>query len=478
MNFKEKYRRRKSAEDSGRKKRKIKEEINFNETIYGIGIFDMIDKVSLEDEGDWISELKFCEIYYPVYSSLHRNTAFLLYKDESTRNQIFSCKKLRENNGTVVTKICFEINPGEQPSDLIETFFHDIKNLLTSQIITPNQKLAIKHESMITLSKCYIKYKETSSKLLATIDPDPDTLHWFLICEILLFFIYNIRDIDSCYLCEFINSFAALGWNSFNTKLKALDQTTRVFVIDALWQEICYKKETTRGIWLNKAFSILNFNLAVGKLDISEPNFLLFHELLSHQRLHEALSPFLDNEDYSSLITKILGNAFMINLPKGHHGITLPNRSIVIDSTRPFSNSLHVSAYRLVILIHEIGHLLVRSKCTSFQQFLEYNILESSFEESPKKTSSIPESGFQIEKKFFGMQINKLTSTAAEFLMNKTNWSAKNFQKIFKNLNSQTQDPNSAVFETVRIRKNLDDDDEDDFSSNWCLTSYFRMNSN
>ena len=152
---------------------------------------------------------------------------------------------------------------------------------------------------------------------------------------------------------------------------------------------------------------------------------------------------------------------------------------IIISIKSVFNNPSHVSAYRLVILIHEFGHLFVRSKCSSFQQVLEYKSLEYSFEqccsEKPlkrkkKKIVSIPESGFQFEEQIFGMRIKKLTSRAAEFLIIKENWSSKNFAKEFKRLNSLKDDPNSIAFETVRMRTM-----QKDSRINWCLTSYYRM---
>ena len=251
MERKETYgKRSKPSGDRTRKVRKVKEELNFSQTVYGIGVFEMTDATTLEDEEHWRSELEFCEMYYPVYASSHRNTVFLLYGDQLTRDKIFSCENLQKINNVVVTKVCFEINPGEQPSQVVETFLRSLGSLLTSPIIDQGQRLWIKNESMNTISKCYKLLKESSLTLLNTMDPDPDTLQWFLICELLLFFIYKITEIDHDYLTKLIRGFSDLGWNIFNEKLKSLNQVTRVFVIDTLWQEIFYFKEKNRGIWL------------------------------------------------------------------------------------------------------------------------------------------------------------------------------------------------------------------------------------
>ena len=117
------------------------------------------------------------------------------------------------------------------------------------------------------------------------------------------------------------------------------------------------------------------------KLEILEPNLSLFYEILTHKILQKVISTFIGDEDYGSLITRILDNTYLVELPQYHHGLTLPNKSIAVDIKSVFKNPSHVSAYRLVILIHEFGHFFVRSKCTSFQQVLEYKSLEYSFEQ-------------------------------------------------------------------------------------------------
>ena len=332
---------------------------------------------------------------------------------------------------------------------------------------------------MITLSKCYKMFKECSTIISSTVDPDPDTLQWFLVCEILLFFIYNIMDSPAEYLIEIINWLSVLGWKLFNTKLKALDQHTRVFIIDTLWQEVFYSKGKTEATRFAPVCGMLISETPLCRLSTKEPNLPKFQEILCNERMQNALRPVIVNGDYFSLITQILENTFLVKFPDATHGLTLPNRSIVIESKKGFTNNLHVSAFRLVILIHEIGHLAVRLKCSSFQEFLEYKSSECSFEESPRpkkksrKISLIPESGFELEEKIFGNRLKKLNSLAAEFIMDSNNWLTENFQKTFKRLNSKTKDPNGNRLESVRMRTSISDQFE--FSHNWCLTSYYRF---
>ena len=464
-------------ETTGRKRAKLSEEDSKNNhEIFGIGVFEMKDSTSLENEERWRSELKFSEIYYPTHASKHRNTVFLIYDDKSTRDTAFHSEEIERIDFITVAKVCFEIDSSDQPSEFVETLFHDIKNTISRPNILPNQRSQIKEYCMITLSKCYKMLKECSTTISSTMDPDPDTLQWFLVCEILLFFIYNIMNSPAVYLIGVINCLTALGWKLFNTKLKALDQHTRVFIIDTLWQEVFYSKGKT--IWFTMACGMLISDNSLIKLSTVEPNLPKFHEILCNERIQEILRPFIVNGDYLSLITQILENTFLVEFPDTNHGLTLPNRSIVIDLKNEFTNTLHVSAFRLVILIHEIGHFIVRLKCRSFQDFLEYKSPECSFEEPPrskkksKKIYSIPESGFELEKQIFGDRLNKLNSLAAEFIMDNNNWLTKDFQKMFRKLNSKTKDSDGNRLESVRMRTSINDQLE--FINNWCLTSHYR----
>ena len=45
----------KPSGDRTRKVRKVKEELNFSQTVYGIGVFEMADATTLEDEEYWRS---------------------------------------------------------------------------------------------------------------------------------------------------------------------------------------------------------------------------------------------------------------------------------------------------------------------------------------------------------------------------------------------------------------------------------------
>ena len=160
--------------------------------------------------------------------------------------------------------------------------------------------------------------------------------------------------------------------------------------------------------------------------------------------------------------------------------MTLLNKSIVIDNTRKFTKDIHVSAYRLIILIHEIGHMFVRINCTSAQATIEYESRESSYASSPTNNQSAkkkpPESGFQLEESVFGKRVKELNTLAAEFIMNPENWSMEDFQNQFNTLNNAKFDSDGKKVKSIRMRCNIDEDVY--FRRDWCGTSHYRGNPN
>ena len=156
--------------------------------------------------------------------------------------------------------------------------------------------------------------------------------------------------------------------------------------------------------------------------------------------------------------------------------MTLLNKSIVIDNTRKFTKDIHISAYRLIILIHEIGHMFVRINCTSAQAIIEYESLESSYASSPTNNQSPPESGFQLEESVFGERVENLNTLAAEFIMNPANWSREDFRNKFNSLNKEKIDPYGNKVESIRMRRNIDENVY--FRRDWCGTSHYSGNPN
>ena len=215
-----------------------------------------------------------------------------------------------------------------------------------------------------------------------------------------------------------------LGWNKFNKHLKNKKRTyeTKVFIIDMLWQ-MFFNQNTYKESRLFKEciYVMLQQNENLIKFTDAENNLKIIEDILFQPNLKQIFSEFLvssDQQDYEQKIMAILQNTFLAELPSEHHGVTLINKSIVINSSQVFLNELFVSAYRLLILIHEIGHVIVRNDCTTAMQCLEYQSKESSFEESPESQTGMqsePESGFQLEAKLFG-RFKNLNELAANFM--------------------------------------------------------------
>ena len=185
---------------------------------------------------------------------------------------------------------------------------------------------------------------------------------------------------------------------------------------------------------------------------VEEEKIDTFLNILCSDRIFNILNQCFELEnkqEYRAKLETLLNNVYLVELSNGIQGITLLNKTIVINDELLFDEEYLNSAYRLINLLHELGHLAVRNTFFSAQEVIEYSSLESSFCNDPsenktnglvsedknqmmnskiylgplntsrieRSTSSKVESGYQLEKRIFGEDIKKLNEIQARFLL-------------------------------------------------------------
>ena len=407
----------------------------------------------------------------------------MYYKEEKLRNQSFELKKHTKVKNLTLNKLKFEISPADSPKQAITNLFQEILFEFGERNKIPdNKKGLLKARSMEVLSVCSQKLQSVSISMESGFEADAETLQWFLFFEILFFMVYKFPDLDSETHNSLLKGIAWHSFEQFSEKLNFLNLQTRVFVIDMLWQEFFYdsQEKVESFSTIARLFLAEHENLIV--FEEEEANIELITNILCCQKIKDTFSPYLNvnsEENFREKIVEILQNTFMTRCSEGNHGVTLMNKSIVIDSKKVFRDTISNSGYRLVILIHEISHHVVRSQLNSFQSCLEYSSRESSFAEPSevKILGKNPESGFQAEKNIFGSKITRLHTEGANFLMSLNNWNIPGFVKKFKSFNKQSEEDRRNNFNGVRMRKADTDQNYVDLSGNWCMTSFHKHRS-
>ena len=470
-----------SSSEEIKKKPKIKVKQS-SANHYGIGMFNIKKESHLDNEIDWKRICKCDELYVPTYKIFHRNTIFLIYYNKNIRDEMINDENLQKVDNITVDKVEFTIDRNIDPVTIIDSFLLKLKAKFHTRP-SQQEKNEIKIKSMKVLSECYEMLKSSAESMNRSLNPDDKSLQWFLYCEVLFFLIYKLDKAQSLFTDEILTTFFHFSWIEFSQKLKALSQETKIYVIDILWQAFFYKKELDSNLWLDKIFCMLSITRNLYRLAETESNLQRIREILLcpvfEKILVEFISP-LDKNIYFSSIDTIISNTFLAEFPINNHGVTLMNKFIVIDGKRVFNDDLSISGYRLIILIHEIGHMSARMNCNSAKQCIEYDSDESSFAELPLiKTNqeNKPESGYQLEKRIFGCVLKKLNTIAAEFLMDINNWSLCDFQSQFQQLNSQQIKSDGTIIESIRMRSNDENLDFIELGEDWCYTSYLKRHS-
>ena len=239
-----------------------------------------------------------------------------------------------------------------------------------------------------------------------------------------MFLIYKFSGVNHRLYNTIVQVSCSRNFKKLQKLLLQLTYETRVFIIDLVWQDLFYEpNEEKADQQVISNILLFDCKLNLNKFIYKEPNLNRIKEILCSNIIYNIFATYLNTTlktDYDTEINKILERVFIYKLQSSHHGITVISNIIVIDSSSPFKNQELDSTYRCIILIHEIGHLLVRNKCTSAQQFLEYSSRDSSFcdsssvEDNPLEK---PESGYQVEKRLFGKRVNILHTEGAKFLM-------------------------------------------------------------
>ena len=361
---------------------------------------------------------------------------------------------------------------------IISDFFSEVDSKY-NPLPSPNDEMLIKNNSMVVISKLCEKFKNISNSMESEIEPQTEVLQWFLYFELLMFLIYKFENLKSDFYYDTVYLICKRSFRELNRLLLRKTYETRVFLIDLVWQNLFYESIRIASNQNMPTAFFFDGTASLKKIIDNDSNIDLIKTILHSNKMYNIFKKYTGSsskKQYEKKINKILNKVFIFALQKNHHGITLINNIIVIDSSLPFPEVALNAAYRLIILIHEIGHLLARKNCVSAQSFLEYSSAESpSTELSPmhENPQQKPESGDHIEKKLFGYRVKMLHTEGARYIMTAENWDLDDFAEKFKATNKLSQEDLENHFNGVRMRGDSDKTFVD-LSNNWCLVSCYR----
>ena len=153
------------------------------------------------------------------------------------------------------------------------------------------------------------------------------------------------------------------------------------------------------------------------------------------------------------VLEDIRNRIYMVGIFPGSYGMTSFNLNIYIGEIGS-GDELVCAAVSLVVFIHELGHYIPRLTCRSYQDIKDQNTPPNSQEPDAQKGERV----FDLEKKVFGMQIERLSRNASSFLFDNRHYSdtIQEFQNKFAIANSLE---NGTVYEMNRgsgfFRRNL-----------------------
>ena len=470
---------------------------------YGIGVAGLSDDTTLGTFNAWEHTYNCSAIYYPVFRTSHRNLILFLYDDEQIRDFYYKLqsKDFAREKRKGLMKIKFEILIAENPNILVEEYFENIRKKITcykkkildiedrrnrtGKLLKKEENQAkmaviteIVNESLVFLGKCYKKYKSVSTAMNGSLAPSIDTLIWHVICE---FIILNtkipvLKEII-LYAGEFslYERFIALGYSNFKAKLILHEYNLQAFVCHVFWQLFIFKfKKNTVELSKYCYFDILDSSSpqTLSPL-IQDINFKRYRKILKSDRIVKVFDPFLQGKKKIQDLISIMGNVYLIPLPRQIHGMDTFTRIIIINSKGFTDNELVICGYRLIILLRALVHYLVRKDCKSSQAILEYESDSTTFIESiatKTKKKCKAKSRKQVEKKLFGQKIKNLNELAAKFVMNPQNWNKKTFNAEFQHLNKQKKYPDGSLIPSANMKNANTKEGVVDFSGNWCGT--------
>ena len=170
------------SSDGQRKKRPSKTQKKLEKTQkvkdldmrYGIGIFGIKNSSSLGDEAPWKSSWNYTKWYYPSYQNCHRNTVFLLYDDEKTRDTALNIEDNLKIDNIYVDRIPFEISASDNHELIISDLFSEVHAKFSTGGLLNDDKIIIKNISMIAISRLYEQFENTSKAMESQIEPNTD----------------------------------------------------------------------------------------------------------------------------------------------------------------------------------------------------------------------------------------------------------------------------------------------------------------
>ena len=199
-----------------------------------------------------------------------------------------------------------------------------------------------------------------------------------------------------------------------------------------------------------------------------------YTKILKSDCISQLFEPYIEVNSGESL-SSIMNNAYVAPLPASLHGMNTITKKIIINLRKFTSDDVAMEGYRLIVLLREIGHYLVRKDCNSSQAILEYESDSTNFtpksSQNKKKVNAQPESGNQVEEILFGKKLRRLNEVAAKFAMEPKNWGKKNFKTEFQKLNKQIKYPDGSMIPSTLMKKTEYLQGVVDFSGNWCRTS-------